>query len=1361
MTRTRTAVGLLLMLFTFLFAGAGWAIDTTPPTTTASPGGGQYVAAQSVALAVDEPADILYSIDNGATWGIYHTPIPVNGQTTVQYHAIDTSGNIETTKTAAYSIAGGALRAWGSNANGQLGIGANYDVWVPTNVSGLDSVASIAAGWSHTVALKSDGTVWAWGPNWYGQLGNGTTTDSNVPVQVSGLSGVTAIAAGAYYSIALKGDGTVWAWGANWDGELGGGTYVDSYIPVQVSGLASVTAISAGYFHALALRSDGTVWAWGANWYGQLGDGTGVTFNMPVQVFGLADVKAISAGRDHTLALKSDGTAWAWGANWSGQLGNGSSADSYIPVQVTGLSNAVSVAAGGLHSVALIYDGTVLAWGDNSNGQLGDGSGIDSYIPVQVAVLPNAVSVAAGDSHTVALVGPDGMVWAWGYNYYGQLGDGTNNASYLPVPASGLMNAAAAYAGGEHSLAVIIPGSITGTVSYSGGYSGPVSVVADTVPPSDPNFCNPCKAETTLASVGPYTLYLPDGTYYVAAVMKTDPSGVIKPWDPYGVYGAGYYAPSPVWVMNGSNVPSVDVVMADPAAGLNPFYRATYTATAGLVRSSVNGDSIELKVGDSLHQANYVWANCTNGGATMYYSASCYDFPNGCWEGYLSFPPATQAQLPITCDFNVNDAYGTWNYTDTITSVPPYVTNVSPANGQWVVEPVNFSWAGQPGHDYGVEVDDAYGNLLWKVRHISGASVAYSGPPLGWNQQYNFTITMWDAAGNASDYSSTFNYGYDTTPPTLSISPAGGVYATAQKVTLTADEPATIYYATDGTMPCPGCPGTQVYAGSIAVAGSMSIKALAVDTAGNYSVPYSTAYAVTGGGAWAWGWNSFGQLGNGTNIDVNNTPGANGLSGVLSLAGGNVHTIALTSDGTVWAWGVNGSGQLGDGTFNDSLVPVQVSGLTDVVSVATRGWHSIALKSDGTVWAWGANWAGQLGNGTTTDSNIPVQESSLSGVVSAAAGNGYSLALKSDGTVWAWGANPYGELGDGTYNNSYYPVQVAGLGNVASVAAGPYDAVAVKQDGTVWAWGSYNGPTAVQVSGLSGVVSAAVGVEHFLALKPDGTVWAWGYNYYGQFGDGTYNYSSIPVQVTGLSGAVAAAAGDYYSLALKSDGTVWAWGANWAGQLGDGTYANSNIPVQASGLMNAAAIAAGASHSLAVVPQTPSTASGSYSYYMGSLTLNAYASTFTCEGPAQGGNDYYSGVSVTETTLTWYDASGQAATWTRTSGYSYDITGTWLRTDPATGNVFEMTFDNTGAYTLKGYIKQCRMSDLTVAVLSLDPNAWPNGTGTYAVYINDQVTNTGNWAMPSAAALRYYLSTDSVLDANDAQVGERQVDPLC
>ena len=256
----------------------------------------------------------------------------------------------------------GTVWAWGRNESGQLGDGTSTDRYSPVEVTDeffnpIEGVVSVAAGKAHSVALKSDGTVWTWGTNGNGQLGNGTRTASLFPVQVSGLDNVKAVVAGDYHTLALKTDGTVWAWGRNDDGQMGNSSFEERTSPVQTTGLANVVAVAAGVYHSLALKNDVTVYAWGSNDSGQLGDDSVIERHTPVQTTGLTGVSEIAGGNGHSVALKSNGTVWCWGDNDFGQLGDGSDVERHTPVQSSGLEAVTAIAAGADHCVALKSDG--------------------------------------------------------------------------------------------------------------------------------------------------------------------------------------------------------------------------------------------------------------------------------------------------------------------------------------------------------------------------------------------------------------------------------------------------------------------------------------------------------------------------------------------------------------------------------------------------------------------------------------------------------------------------------------------------------------------------------------------------------------------------------------------------------------------------------------------------------------------------------------------------------------------------------------------------------------------------------------------------------------------------------------------
>ena len=431
--------------------------------------------------------------------------------------------------------ADGTLYAWGGNYAGQLGNGTTTASLLPVPVPG-GPYTQVAAGSYYSQGLRADGSLWAWGNNGYGQLGTGTTTNSLTPVPVLGGPYVQ-VAGSVYHSLALRADGTLWAWGYNYDGQLGNGT-TSAFATPNPTPAATGTALptrstAAGGGFGLAVRADGTLWAWGNNDYGQFGDGTTTSSLRPKQVGTNTDWVLVTAGGYSGLGLRADGTLWAWGRNEYGQLGlaanSGTTAPNPTPAQVAG--TWVRVAAGYGHTLGLRADGTLWAWGCNDYGQLGNSTNVGSSAPnpTPTQVAGTYVQVAVGLSHSLGLQA-DGTLWTWGLNKYGQLGNSATSGSPGANPTPALVSGPARYtqvaAGYHHSLGLTADGTL-----YAWGYNffGQLG--------SSPNAGTLTPVPTPTAAAGRYAQVATG--YYSSLGLRADGTLWTWGYNAYGQLGLG------------------------------------------------------------------------------------------------------------------------------------------------------------------------------------------------------------------------------------------------------------------------------------------------------------------------------------------------------------------------------------------------------------------------------------------------------------------------------------------------------------------------------------------------------------------------------------------------------------------------------------------------------------------------------------------------------------------------------------------------------------------------------------------------------------------------------------------------------
>jgi alpha-tubulin suppressor-like RCC1 family protein len=349
--------------------------------------------------------------------------------------------------------------------------------------------------------------------------------------------------------------------------------------------------------------------------------------------------------------------------------------------------------------------------------------------------------------------------------------------------------------------------------------------------------------------------------------------------------------------------------------------------------------------------------------------------------------------------------------------------------------------------------------------------------------------------------------------------------------------------------------------------------------------------------ALAWGLGTLGRLGDGTLVDKSSPVSIVGeYTDWIQVSVGEFHSVGLRANGTAWAWGFNSTGQLGDGTIVSKSSPVSVvGGYTDWIQVDAGSIHSLGLRADGTAWAWGTGTDGQLGDGTAVARSSPVSViGGFTDWIQVDGGIDHSLGVRANGTAWAWGLGTLGRLGDGTVVNKSSPVSiVGGYTDWIQVSGGEFHSVGLRADGTAWAWGrategnlgdgtivSKSSPVSV-VGGFTDWIQVSAGDFHSVGLRANGTAWAWGAGD-GRLGDGTTVNRSSPVSVIGgFTDWIQVSGGNGHSLGVRANGTAWAWGVSTSGRLGDGVVVNRSSPVSVvGGFTDWIQVSAGTAHSL-------------------------------------------------------------------------------------------------------------------------------------------------------------------------------------
>jgi alpha-tubulin suppressor-like RCC1 family protein len=773
----------------------------------------------------------------------------------------------------------------------------------------------------------------------------------------------------------------------------------------------TVPTLSVGYEHACAVSGSGRVACWGDGSYGELGYGATVDYRRgTIYVKNLYDATQVSDGGtqsssngSHGCALRSNGHVACWGRNNVGQLGNGNTSDSSTPVDVTGITTAVQVAAGQDFSCALLDNGEVSCWGEGGNGRLGNGSSSDQHSPVTVVAgetgsgnLEQVVSIGLGWGHACAVLGSGNLV-CWGLGGSGQLGNNGTGDSTSPVYVHGVSN----------------PGTCT-----SSNQSG-------------------CLSNVTMVAGGQ------DVTVAIHG------GGLVSSWgsNTNGESGNGNSGSYPRRVTGVGNSGTLDNATW-VSMGQNHGCAVRTSGQAACWGAGGNG-----RLGNSgTSNSNFPVAVS---GATDYrqisagYDSSCGMHTDGsvtCWgennQGQVGDGTTNDSSVPrsndhglsyIRVDGGAAEACG-------VTSSGSVYCWGYPSNGDLGNGATNETWSPVKVSGITTATDVAVG-------HYMACAVLSNG-----------RVNCWGYGSEGQMGNGPPTNGTNSTPVQVSSLTTATQITAGYRHFCALTSGNTVYcwgWNANGQLGDNSTTSRSTPVQVVGVGGSGNLTDAVALGAGT-----SHTCAVRSGGTVAcWGYNGYGQLGNNNTSEVHypvtvvNTTGSGSLSGMASgkgaIDGGYYHTCALASGasgGKAYCWGLNNYGQLGNNSTSDVHYPVQVSTITDFIQISTGlADHSCGLRFDNSVYCWGYNSSYAIGDGSNNNRSVPTAVNFATAVTNygntdfnspvvfvgtGASGTdnlswSVSYAVHQNGAVSAWGNNNYGERGNGWNIQDGVPAEVS------------------------------------------------------------------------------------------------------------------------------------------------------------------------------------------------------------------------------------------------------------------------------------------------------------------------------------------------
>jgi alpha-tubulin suppressor-like RCC1 family protein len=1081
-----------------------------------------------------------------------------------------------------------SIKCWGQNTFGQLGNGNIDDKNSPTSVilSGLNNPIQISAGGSSTCALFDNGQIKCWGSNYNGELGLGSSGSSNSqqnsPQTLTAISHLDSsqVTVGTNFACALFHDGAPRCWGIGTSGQLGSGVSSSNSVPVLVKDYGERLNDSIQFIHGTQISIPIHIAGWdyistpigsypnGVAWNngtysmelnGNLTVGNhsasvvfsnsikNITVTISFQIIERIDPWSnrvashsigmsilgenslipiqIESGGGHTCFITSNMYNYCQGDNSYGQLGSGSYSGAYTsPYKIYNFEEPLeSLSTGQDHTCGIDYEGTLYCWGRNNYGQIGNGysHGNSKYdIPQKIDVdsngndLTRALQIGVGYGHSCGIF-EDLELYCWGYNSAGQLGIGSQSSYNRPyiVDLPGNQRATDISLGNYHTCAITDNGSVYCWGDNGNGKLGDNSQTNSHLPiyvelPQNrkaigislavshscailDNNSVYCWGRNNYGQLGigeagdawtPEFVELPSGSIAVQISTGEHHScAVLK-------NGSAY-----CWGYNNYNQVEGSINNEQPSNVYSPIY----------VESKYNHRFVSISIGHLFTCGITENAEITCWGYDSAGRIISLNEGNSDRFRYVISEEYTKIIQPI--------GWGINNYS--VTQLPQGMS----MNGSTLTISSNANQSGL---------------LLWNVNTLDASNqgtIDYDAMIIDRKQNsapaWTNSISYKDANSEVSMIAVDANYGHS-----CGIDQEGKLYCWGNNG--------------DGQL---GDLSTNVRRSPTPVRFNGDDPVVKQVSVGRYN----TCILTEGNRVMCWGDGQYGQNGQGSwNTDATDYDRLNPRevllpwsSNATMISTGDKFACALMDDGSVECWGWNSYGQLGIGSTSPSYsgLPQTVMLPEDrfAISIDSTESYTCAVMDDGTMYCWGNQIYGNMGtgsghlSGTASYAHTPIPVDLPRGyeVSFMSVGMRHSCAVMTDDSLWCWGRNAYGEIGVGNVSNSNSQI--------------------------------IRRPVKIDMQYYSPIVSLSAGRDSTCTLHDDGSLNCWGSNIYGQIGTGLIGgdtYSPISIQLDGGVTATSIASGSTFKCATTSDGAIQCWGDNNDGRLGDGTQEQNPYP---------------------------------------------------------------------------------------------------------------------------------------------------------------------------------------------------------